>query len=295
MDAIYSDYQPTFLYVDKYCFSSKWSYPPNLVPYALVRYVVSGEAVFKLGEQEYHVKPDEVFFIPQGSLLSCTAKEEFVFISIRFAGSMHSQGNDLFQALWNFPLQHSFADQPQVKQWFEAIYSNAVSHHNFKALEIRGYLNLICGALARTCPGNFDRDLDPEAERKTMEAQFDIKNIQLRATRSLNFNDPRITVVLDYITTHPGENLTRVQLSEMAQMSESTLRRLFKEKTGKTIYEFMRDTKMINAARRLLVGNEPIAAIADALGYESPSYFSQCFKEVYGLSPLEYKKISHGT
>lgn len=48
----------------------------------------------------------------------------------------------------------------------------------------------------------------------------------------------------------------------MAEISESTLRRLFKEQAGKTLYEFIRETKMTHAARKLLVTNEPISAIA---------------------------------
>ena len=63
----------------------------------------------------------------------------------------------------------------------------------------------------------------------------------------------------------------------MAEISESTLRRLFKEQAGKTLYEFIRETKMTHAARKLLVTNEPISAIAYELGYEAPSYFYQMF------------------
>ena len=82
-------------------------------------------------------------------------------------------------------------------------------------------------------------------------------------------------------------------MCEIADVSESTLRRLFKAKTGKTIYEYVKEVKMTNAARRLLVTNEPITAISYALGYETPSYFTKCFREVFGMSPHEYRKTSH--
>ena len=49
----------------------------------------------------------------------------------------------------------------------------------------------------------------------------------------------------------------------MAEISESTLRRLFKEQAGKTLYEFIRETKMTHAARKLLVTN--VADICDRL------------------------------
>ena len=88
MNAIYSDYSPIFLYVDKYRFSKNWGYPGATVPYSLIRYVISGRAVFSLGDTSYDVGPDDVFYIPQGSVLSCAAKEEIAFISIRFVGSV---------------------------------------------------------------------------------------------------------------------------------------------------------------------------------------------------------------
>ena len=46
------------------------------------------------------------------------------------------------------------------------------------------------------------------------------------------------------------------------------------------------------AARKLGVTNEPISAIAYELGYEAPSYFTKCFKEVFGVTPQEYRRTS---
>lgn len=294
MEAIFSDYYPNFLYVDKYRFSRNWIYSASLAPYALLRYIISGSAVFTVDNQAYDVHPDDVFYIPQGSMLSCAAKEEVVFVSIRFVGSIQFKGNDMFQNLWHIPNRHSFANEPEMKQCFENVYQSAISKSNFRMLEIRGHLNLICAALARTVPQNYDNDKTLEEDRKKMEAFFDVQSIKRRAQKSAQQNnDPRITVILDYITTHPEQTMSRKELCELAEMSESSLRRLFKEKTGKTLYDFIKDTKMTNAARRLTVTNEPIAAISYALGYESPSYFGKCFKEVFGVSPQEYRKNSH--
>lgn len=66
MEAIYSDYYPIFIYVDKYRFSKNWVYPSAPVPYSLVRYVVSGTAVFSLDDTSYEVGPGDVFYIPRG-------------------------------------------------------------------------------------------------------------------------------------------------------------------------------------------------------------------------------------
>lgn len=294
MEAIYFDYYPTFLYVDKYRFSDKWAYPPTATPYSLFRYVVSGSAVFSLGEQHYTVHAGDTFYIPQGSILSGAAiNEEVCFISVRFVGSIRLQEMDMLRNLWNIPYQYTFGKEHIIGTWFEALYESAISKRNYKMLEVRGYLNLICAALARTQDKNDYYDDTVSEDRKEREALFDIASIQRRAAKSVQNSDPRITMVLDYIIAHPEENLSREMMCGIADISESTLRRLFKSQTGKTIYEFVKETKMTNAARRLLVTTEPISTISYNLGFEAPSYFGKCFKEVFGLSPQEYRKMSH--
>lgn len=294
MEAVYSDYHPRFLYVDKYRFSSKWIFPDHVAPYGLLRYIVSGSATFQLNGVDYDLEADDVFYIPQGSSFSCVAKEELVFLSIRFVGSIQSEGVDMLTELWHIPIKHSFADYPEMKALFEVVYTSALSRHNFKMLEIRGCLNLIFALLARTVKENYSRDNSLEEDRKQMEELSDVKVIQRRVPKANEKkNDPRISAVLDYIIMHPAENLSYDKLCAIADVSESTLRRLFKAKTGKTISEFVKELRMANAARRLLVTNEPITTISYALCYETPSYFSKCFREVFGMSPQEYRKTAH--
>ena len=42
----------------------------------------------------------------------------------------------------------------------------------------------------------------------------------------------------------------------------------------------------------LLLKNNPdmtVAEIAYQLGFASPGYFSKCFKEIYGITPVNYR------
>ena len=295
MDIVYSNYAPTFLYVDRYHFASTWVYQPSKVHYSLLRYIVKGSALFRLGEEEYRVKEGDVFYIPQESLLSCEALTEIIFISVRFVGSIQLPGTDMLRHLWGVPQQTPFGHKPEMYHWFESMYLSAVSRNTYKMLEIRGYLNLICAALASAIAANAGADETLEEDRKRMEAGFDPESLRRRAEKSTDSMDPRIRVVVDYIVTHPGENLTREDMCQMAEMSESTLRRLFKAHTKKTIHEFIKETKMLNAARMLVVTSEPITNIGYELGYESASYFGKCFREVFGVSPQRYRKMSQNT
>lgn len=74
MDAIYSNYSPLFLYVNRYSFSEKWFYQESLVPYSLVRYICAGSAVFEVnGESHGGRKGQRVLYPARLYLLLCRA------------------------------------------------------------------------------------------------------------------------------------------------------------------------------------------------------------------------------
>lgn len=292
MEPIYSNYSPTFLYVDKYRFPREWSNNANQIPYCMVRYICSGSANFVVDGENYVVREGDVFYIPQGCHLYCAALEEIVFISVRFIGSIQLQGEDMLKHLWNITQQYNFSHDLQMREWFEKMYQSAISRTTYKRLETRGYLNLICAKLAQQSSENVEAEETLKADREMMESMHDMKYIRRRALASHNKTDPRIQALVDYITLHPEENLTREQMCEMCDVSESTLRRLFKTHMGKSIYEFTKETKILYASHLLMTTNVPISEIGYQLGYESPSYFTKTFREVFGISPQEYRKSS---
>lgn len=292
MEPIYSNYSPNFLYVDKYRFSSKWVNQANQIPYCMLRYICSGSAQFVVDGEAYTVKSGDVFYIPQGSQLYCAALEEIVFISIRFIGSIQLQNDDMLKRLWNVDKQYNLANQPEIGELFEKTYQSAISRTTYKRLETRGYLNLICAALAKHSATEEELEETVQAERVMMESINDMKFIRKRALASQSKSDPRVQALVDYITLHPEINLTREEMCQMCDVSESTLRRLFKTYMGKSIYEFTKETKVLYAAHLLMTTTTSISEIGYQLGYESPSYFTKTFREVFGVSPQEYRKSS---
>ena len=68
-------------------------------------------------------------------------------------------------------------------------------------------------------------------------------------------------------------------------LSESTLKRQFKQVYGKAIYEYYLFRKMELARRMLLEQDMTIAQVAYSLGYEKASPFIRIFKRQFGVSP----------
>lgn len=288
MDTLFSNYRPVLLYVDQYSFAKEWVYQEEEVPYGLLRYILSGSACFRVNDIAYEVKKDDVFYIPIHSKLECEAHERISFISARFLDSVQLPDEDMLKQLWGIGQLYSFEDDAKMRQWFELLLQSAVSDATYRKLETCSFLNLICAALAKRAEDRVQTQ-DTGTEKVS---RLDVESLRNRANVSQFRYDPRIRMLVDYLSLNPQINLTRDQMCSMCGVSESTLRRLFKLQTGKTIYEFVKEKRMAYAAKRLLTTREQISNIGYDLGYESTSYFTKTFRETFGISPQQYRKKS---
>ena len=73
-------------------------------------------------------------------------------------------------------------------------------------------------------------------------------------------------------------------------MSRMQLHRKLKALTGQTTSEFIRTQRLKLAADLLLNSEVNISQICYSVGFNNPTYFSKCFKELYHCSPTEYAK-----
>lgn len=80
------------------------------------------------------------------------------------------------------------------------------------------------------------------------------------------------------------------QLEELLYMGHSTLNRKVKALLDTTPNEYIRTKRLALAAEMLADGGRRINEICYAVGFNSPSYFSKCFKKLYGVLPTEYSK-----
>ena len=96
--------------------------------------------------------------------------------------------------------------------------------------------------------------------------------------------------VHDELTNNLAERVTIEELSRKYLMNTTTLKRCFKQVYGETIAAHMKKHRMEEAASLLLKTQNDIAAIAQAVGYESQSRFTAAFKETYGELPTEYRR-----
>ncbi|MCX7550622.1 response regulator, partial [Xanthomarina sp. F2636L] len=96
----------------------------------------------------------------------------------------------------------------------------------------------------------------------------------------------KLQLVLD---THiSNSEFTSETFCKYMQISRTQLHRKLKAITGMTTSEFIRSQRLKLAVQLLKSSDATMAEIAYQVGFNSPSYFNKCFKEVYNCTPAEY-------
>lgn len=94
----------------------------------------------------------------------------------------------------------------------------------------------------------------------------------------------------DELLAHPEERITIEDLAHKYLMNPTTLKDVFKAVYGESIASHMKEHRMEKAAELLRETELSIAAVAEAVGYDSAGKFSSAFRERYHLLPSEYRK-----
>lgn len=94
------------------------------------------------------------------------------------------------------------------------------------------------------------------------------------------------------ITENFATRYTVEELSKRYRINTSTLKEMFKSVYGMPIATYMKRYRIYRAAGMLSEKNMSVADVSRAVGYESQSKFSTAFKDIIGVLPTEYRKIS---
>ena len=97
-----------------------------------------------------------------------------------------------------------------------------------------------------------------------------------------------VAAALNYINAHLSEPLTVEVLAEQVNLSSSAFSRRFRELTGKSPYQFVKDTRLERARELLLERRLGVGDVSVAVGYASQSHFTKEFRARFGTTPREY-------
>ena len=96
--------------------------------------------------------------------------------------------------------------------------------------------------------------------------------------------------ITEYIDYHYAQKISLDDLARMTCYNKTYLSNIFKKKTGITIFEYLRNVRMQHCLYELKHSNDTIVSIALNNGFANIQIFNRVFKEVYQMTPKQYRE-----
>lgn len=141
------------------------------------------------------------------------------------------------------------------------------------------------------CHIKYDRFVDMET-RAYVSLMFALllKNSLTTNKRRRTKNETFCTNVLQYIYEHYNENITSKDISAALSYNQSYFCRMFKACFDTQFNDYLNMYRVVEAKKRLQREDKSITQIALECGFNSQSYFAECFRRYVGMLPSEYRK-----
>lgn len=149
-------------------------------------------------------------------------------------------------------------------------------------------------------PFNFDMlmvRIEKLIEQQEKRKQEFSKNIEVNPSliTITSVDEELIQRALEYIEKNMDNTEYAVEeLSRDLGMTRMNLYRKLQSITGNTPSDFIKSIRLKRAAQLLQGSRLTMAEVADRVGFSSASYFTKCFKEMFGVTPTQYAEMHSG-
>lgn len=99
----------------------------------------------------------------------------------------------------------------------------------------------------------------------------------------------RLERAIDFIGSQYDEPLTLAQIASVAGLSRMHFAALFRRAMGVRPHEYLLRCRIERAQEMLLRGENPLVAIALAVGFQTQSHFTSVFKRLTGKPPRAWR------
>lgn len=101
--------------------------------------------------------------------------------------------------------------------------------------------------------------------------------------------EPRIHRAIRLMTTDLHRDIQMDKLAQSLNLSASRLRHLFKDETGVSLKQYLKEQRMQKARELLQTTFLNIKEVMLKVGVKDESHFVRDFKKRFGLSPSQYR------
>ena len=102
--------------------------------------------------------------------------------------------------------------------------------------------------------------------------------------------DRRIELIISKIRTEPARQWDIPALAALVNLSPSRFRHLFKQETGNTPAQYIREVRLRRAATMLRNTFLTIKQVLKHVGLGSNAHFVRDFRKLHGMTPTAYRR-----
>jgi two-component system response regulator YesN len=124
---------------------------------------------------------------------------------------------------------------------------------------------------------------------REVEGLLMLVNDYIKTLKSAKIDHKEMKDALQYIHDNYYKNINMTIISNMVSFNYYYFSQAFREYTGENFVNYLKKYRIGKAKQLLETTNDKIYEIAALVGFENTKNFNRVFKEIEGVSPLEYR------
>jgi AraC-like DNA-binding protein len=240
----------------------------------LIAYVVDKHDPMHAQEHDWHSHLRGQFFYVESGLLSVRTRNGSWTLPPQRVG-------------WMPPGEmHTIRISGAMRGWGVFVAPHA-AHGMPKETCVLSANELLRALVYRASGWTLEDTLKPEQERVLAVLMDEMRRAPIEPLHLSIPTDRRLNRIAHAVLERPHDSRSLEEWASWAGVSPRTISRLFRSETGCSFAQWRQQARLSRALERLAEG-EPVANVADALGYASVSAFVAMFRRSYGLPPGRY-------
>ena len=118
--------------------------------------------------------------------------------------------------------------------------------------------------------------------------------VALRGLLNRDGSTSRVAQVMETLHVDFPKPFSVNDMARMAGMSPSVFHRAFRQVTNDTPLQYLKKVRLTNASTLIIDEGYKVGSAATSVGYESAAQFSRDFKNLFGVSAVDAKKLGYG-
>ena len=240
-------------------------------------FIEKGTAEFLVGSGRRVLTEGTGIFINSQVIHRFEASESVIIPNIVFSPSLLSAEDSLIYRKYIQPLLDSSVEclifSPEVP-WQKDVLKNLLSVFDVQETESSSEIKTV------------------ELLLKIWETVYENANISesIPAAKATAHTQAQLQIMMQYIHKNYSEHITLADIAQTVSVSKSSALNIFNKYLRISPVSYLINYRLKRAAKLLASTDNSIYSIASNTGFENAGYFCRSFKELFGVTPSEYRK-----